>query len=136
LKDIVVEEEEEGKITVVYNDKFISQVSDISSCLPIYINEIPQIDHTLDSASLNNNPIGPLTDDVIINNSSIAHFIMIFAEIYLAYRFASKNILLAKKIFSFIKIKKENFVEAQVNTMRGRVTSKFSKIQRNLLLIL
>jgi hypothetical protein len=35
------EEEQQGqeeKITVMYNDKFISQVSDISSCLPIYIN--------------------------------------------------------------------------------------------------
>jgi hypothetical protein len=85
------QEQEEGKITVRYNDKFISQVSDISSCLPIYINEIPQIDHTLDSASVNNNSIGPLTDDVIINNSSIAHFIMIFAEFYLAYRFAASK---------------------------------------------
>jgi hypothetical protein len=85
------QQEKEGKITVIYNDKFISQVSDISSCLPIYINEIPQIDHIFDSASVNNNPIGPLTDDVIINNSSIAHFIMIFAEIYLAYRFAASK---------------------------------------------
>jgi hypothetical protein len=51
------EKEKEGKITVRYNDKFISQVSDISSCLPIYINEIPQIDHTLDSVYVNNNPI-------------------------------------------------------------------------------
>ena len=38
---------------MLYNDKFISQISDISSCLPIYINEIPQIHHTLDSASVN-----------------------------------------------------------------------------------
>lgn len=59
--------------------------------LPIYINEIPQIDHTLDSASINNNSVGPLTDDVIINNSSIAHSLMIFSEIYLAYRFADSK---------------------------------------------
>ena len=39
--------------SLLYNDKFISQISDISSCLPIYIKEIPQIYHTLDSASVN-----------------------------------------------------------------------------------
>lgn len=80
---ITFSEEQEGKIT--------SQVSDISSCLPIYIKEIPQIDHTLDSASLNNSSIGPLTDDVIINNSSIGHSLMVFAEIYLVYRFAASK---------------------------------------------
>ncbi|MDQ3902537.1 MAG: hypothetical protein M3247_02615, partial [Thermoproteota archaeon] len=81
--------EEGEKIRITYNDKFIGQESDISSCLPLYINEIPQVDYSLDSNSpLNNNRIGSLTDDVIINNSSIAHSLMTFAEIYLAYRFA------------------------------------------------
>jgi hypothetical protein len=78
------------KIRIVYNDKFIGQESDISSCLPLYINEIPQVDYSLDSNSpLNNNRIGSLTDDTIINNSSIAHSLMTFAEIYLGYRFAA-----------------------------------------------
>jgi hypothetical protein len=83
-------EEEGEKIRIAYNDKFIGQESDISSCLPLYINEIPQVDYSLDSNSpLNNNRIGSITDDVIINNSSIAHSLMTFAEIYLAYRFAA-----------------------------------------------
>ncbi len=30
----------EEKIRVAYNDKFIGQESDISSCLPLYTNEI------------------------------------------------------------------------------------------------
>ncbi len=64
------------KVSVVYNDKFIGHDSDISSCLPLYINEIPYVDHSLD----NNSRIGSLTDDVIINNSSIAHSLMTFAE--------------------------------------------------------
>ena len=50
-------------------------------------NEIPHVDHTLD----NNSRIGSLTDDVIINNSSIAHSLMTFAEIYLAYKFAASK---------------------------------------------
>ena len=38
------EEEQQGKITVMYNDRnAISQVSDISSCLPVSINEIPRL---------------------------------------------------------------------------------------------
>jgi hypothetical protein len=38
-------EQTEGEnITITYNDKFIGQTRDISSCLPLYINEIPQID--------------------------------------------------------------------------------------------
>jgi hypothetical protein len=83
-------EVEGEKIRISYNDKFIGQESDISSCLPLYINEIPQVDYSLDTnAPLNNNRIGSLTDDVIINNSSIAHSLMTFAEIYLAYRFAA-----------------------------------------------
>jgi hypothetical protein len=33
----------ERNISIVYNDKFIGQTRDISSCLPLYINEIPQV---------------------------------------------------------------------------------------------
>lgn len=83
--------QEGGKIDVVYNDKFIDHTRDISSCMPLYINEIPQVDHIIDNTILNNTRIGPLTDDVIINNSSIAHSLMVFAEIYLAYRFAASK---------------------------------------------
>jgi hypothetical protein len=78
-------------VTILYNDKFIGHESDISSCLPLYINEIPQVDHSLENTSLNNNRIGSLTDDVIINNSNIAHSLMTFSEIYLAYRFAASK---------------------------------------------
>jgi hypothetical protein len=58
----IEQQEVEGeKIRVSYNDKFIGQESDISSCLPLYINEIPQVDYNLDSNSpLNNNRIGSL----------------------------------------------------------------------------
>jgi len=86
------EEQKEGEniISIAYNNKFICHTRDISNCLPLYINEIPQVDYSLDNnLPLNNNRIGSLTDDVIINNSSIAHSLMTFAEIYLAYRFAA-----------------------------------------------
>jgi hypothetical protein len=38
------EQKEEENIGIVYNDKFIGQTRDISSCLPLYINEIPQVE--------------------------------------------------------------------------------------------
>jgi hypothetical protein len=85
--NITFSQEGGGKIGVAYHDKFIGHTRDISSCIPLYINEISQVDHTLD----NNNQIGSLTDDAIINNSSIAHSLMVFAEIYLAYRFAASK---------------------------------------------
>jgi hypothetical protein len=85
--NITFSKEEGGKIDVVYNDKFIGHTRDISSCLPLYINEIPEVDHTLD----NDGRIGPLTDNIIMNNSSVAHSLMVFAEIYLAYSFAASK---------------------------------------------
>lgn len=44
--NMIFSQEEGGKISIIYNDKFIGHTRDISSCLPIYINEIPQVDHT------------------------------------------------------------------------------------------
>lgn len=40
--NITFSKEEGRKIDVVYNDKFIGHTRDISSCLPLYINEIPE----------------------------------------------------------------------------------------------
>ena len=40
---ITFSQEGGGKIGVAYHDKFIGHTRDISSCIPLYINEIPQI---------------------------------------------------------------------------------------------
>jgi len=79
------------KPTVEYDTKTLSQAAGISSVVPVYINEVPEIDQTYfdqeqpGELSLNK----PLIDESIISNATIANWIMTFAEYYLAYKIAS-----------------------------------------------
>ncbi|MCD6529299.1 hypothetical protein J7L06_03310 [Candidatus Bathyarchaeota archaeon] len=82
---------------VDYDSKFLKSGVSLSSVVPIYINEVPEIDQTFfdldESGELT--PSRPLIDQAIVNNATIANWIMTFAEYYLAYRLASdkaKNI--------------------------------------------
>ena len=82
---------ENNKPTVKYDDRTLKQGAGISSVVPVYINEIPDIDQAFMEAeqpeeiSLSK----PLTDQSIIDNSTIANWIMTFAEFYLAYKLAT-----------------------------------------------
>jgi len=73
---------------VEYDAKFLEEGVGISSVVPIYINEVPDIDQTFfdleapGEVSLSK----PLVDQTIIDNATIANWIMAFAEYYLAYR--------------------------------------------------
>jgi hypothetical protein len=73
---------------IKYDAKTIQQAAGISSVVPIYVNEIPEVDHTFfeneDSDKID--PNQQLTDQSIINNATIANWIMTFAEYYLAYK--------------------------------------------------
>jgi hypothetical protein len=73
---------------VKYDLKTIQQAAGISSVVPIYINEIPEVDQAFFEAEEAGeiNPNKPLTDQSIINNATIANWIMTFAEYYLAYK--------------------------------------------------
>ncbi|MCW4031322.1 MAG: hypothetical protein NWE80_03060 [Candidatus Bathyarchaeota archaeon] len=75
---------------VTYDTKTIQQNMGISSVVPIYINEIPEVDHTFSAQEQPNeiNPAKPTTDEEIANNSMIANAIMAFSEYYLAYKMA------------------------------------------------
>lgn len=79
---------ESGSPTIDYDAKTFKQAAGISSVVPVYINEIPEIDHfffeadTYEETSLTK----PLTDQSIISNATVANWIMTFAEYYLAYR--------------------------------------------------
>ncbi len=75
---------------VKYDAKTIQQNMGISSVVPIYINEIPDVDHTYSAQEQPGeiNPAKPLTDEEIANNSLIANSIMTFSEYYLAYKLA------------------------------------------------
>jgi len=73
---------------VKYDTKTIQQAAGISSVVPVYVNEIPEVDQAFFEAEqageANSNK--PLTDQSIINNATIANWIMTFAEYYLAYK--------------------------------------------------
>ena len=76
---------------VDYADRFVEKGQGISSCVPIYVNEVPEIDQTFMELGEPGQVklTKPLTDESIANNSAIASWIMLFSEYYLAYKLAS-----------------------------------------------
>ncbi|MBX5328958.1 MAG: hypothetical protein QHH18_06475 [Candidatus Bathyarchaeota archaeon] len=84
---------EKDKPKVEYDERTVQQGAGISSVVPVYVNEVPEIDQTFfevrqpDEVNLDR----LLTDESIINNATIANWIMTFAEYYLAYKFATDS---------------------------------------------
>ena len=78
---------------VEYDAKTLEQGMGVSSVVPVYVNEIPDVDHTFSSPEQPSeiNPGKPLTDEEIANNSLIANAIMTFGEYFLAYRIATEE---------------------------------------------
>ena len=74
---------EEDKPLVKYDERTIQQGAGISNVVPVYINEIPDIDQTFFEVEQ------LLRDEAIISNATIANWIMTFAEYYLAYKLAT-----------------------------------------------
>jgi hypothetical protein len=76
---------------VKYDERTAQHGAGISSVVPIYVNEIPDVDQTFfevsqpDEVSL----AKPLTEESIMNNATVANWIMTFAEYYLAYKLAT-----------------------------------------------
>ena len=62
----------------------------LSSVVPIYVNEIPDVDTSYSAQEQpgEDSPSKPATDEEIANNSLIANAIMTFSEYYLAYKLA------------------------------------------------
>lgn len=81
----------DSKPLVEYDSRFLEKGAGISSVVPIYINEVPDIDQTFFDFEEPNEftPSKPLIDQTIINNATIANWIMTFAEYYLAYKLIS-----------------------------------------------
>ena len=82
---------EKDKPIVKYDEKTVQQGAGISSVVPVYVNEIPDIDQTFfDVEQPGEISLGkPLVDESIISNATIANWIMTFAEYYLAYTLAT-----------------------------------------------
>jgi hypothetical protein len=76
---------------VLYDAKTIQQGTGISSVVPIYVNEIPEVDQAFyaEGQPSEVSPNKLLTDEGIISNATIANAIMTFSEYYLAYKLAA-----------------------------------------------
>ncbi len=81
---------ETGAPQIKYDAKTLKQNVGLSSVVPIYVNEIPDVDHSFAAQEQPNevSPSKPLTDEEIADNSLIANAIMTFGEYYLAYKLA------------------------------------------------
>ena len=84
--------QEKGLPITSYDMKTLKQAAGISSVVPIYVNEIPEIDHSFFETGRceETTLIRPLTDQSIIDNATIANWIMTFAEYCLAYKLATQ----------------------------------------------
>jgi len=76
------------KPMVEYDSKLLKKGAGVSSVVPIYINEVPDVDQTFfDLEEPGELSVSrPLVDATIIDNATIANWIMTFAEYYLAYK--------------------------------------------------
>ena len=83
--------EENTAPKIRYDQKTIPQNMGISSVVPIYVNEILDVDHTFSAQEQPSevNPTRAATDEEIANNSLIANAIMTFSEYYLALKLAT-----------------------------------------------
>jgi len=79
----------DNKIQINYNNKSIELGNDLSSCVPIYIDKIPEIDNSFVTVPhTESEVIKTPTDQVIADNSEISNILMTFSEFYLAYKLA------------------------------------------------
>ena len=82
---------DETTLKVKYDEKFIAKGNDVSSCVPIFISKIPEIDHTLydSNPDKKQRTMSLLTEESILDNTNISKSLMTFSEFFLAYRLAS-----------------------------------------------
>ncbi|MFW9959808.1 MAG: hypothetical protein ACFFDV_02260 [Candidatus Thorarchaeota archaeon] len=95
-----------GKARITYDEKYLEHGVGVSSVLPVYISEVPQIDQTLlirsEDGEIDHST--SYTDSWVVDNSAFADFMMGLAEFFLSYQLVSSensvNILLIDRVFS------------------------------------
>ncbi|MHA2200790.1 MAG: hypothetical protein ACXABN_12975 [Candidatus Thorarchaeota archaeon] len=95
-----------GEAKITYDEKYLERGMGVSSVLPVYINELPQIDQTL----LIRGEDGSIDDSItfsdawVVDNSAFADYLMGLAEFFLAYQLVSMenpvDVLLLDRVFS------------------------------------
>ena len=74
---------------VKYDTGFVEKGHALASCVPIYVDSIPNVEpQTVLSHSGNQTISHPMTEESTVDNSTIANWIMLFSELYLAYNLA------------------------------------------------
>lgn len=74
---------------VKYDTGFVERGHALASCVPIYVDSIADVEpQTALSHSGNQTISRPLTEESTVDNSTIANWIMLFSELYLAYTLA------------------------------------------------
>ncbi|MGI0033249.1 MAG: hypothetical protein ACRD97_08270 [Nitrososphaeraceae archaeon] len=79
------------EIKVEYKNKSLQLGKDLSSCVPLHMDKIPEIDQTTVNSS--SQEVGaaakPMTEEQILDNTNISNALMTLSEFYLAYRCAT-----------------------------------------------
>lgn len=77
---------DEDSIKVSYEAKNLNKDNEISSCIPIYINKIPEIDTSFfNSQNQANSVMNQFSEESILDNTNISKSLMTFSEFFLAY---------------------------------------------------
>jgi hypothetical protein len=85
-------ENETGGPILNYDNNFLEKGYGLASCVPIYVDTIPDVEPQTALSWVGGQAIsGPLTEQSTVDNSTIANWIMLFSELYLAYTLARKN---------------------------------------------
>jgi hypothetical protein len=76
---------------VEYLSGLVGQERSVCSCVPVFVNKVAEIDQTMLDfrEETQTSVVRPLTNESIAVNSSIASWVMAFAEVYLGYRLVS-----------------------------------------------
>ena len=81
---------DDSKPNLKYDSNFLEKGHGLASCVPIYIDSIPEVEPQ-NGNYLGQAISGPMTEQSTVDNSTIANWIMLFSELYLAYTFAARN---------------------------------------------
>ncbi|NVM22574.1 MAG: hypothetical protein HWN68_12445 [Desulfobacterales bacterium] len=78
---------------IEYTQRLMKEGVGVSTCIPMYVNQIVEVEQTYLELGENGNLTAEklLTDEAVINNSTIANWVMTFSEFYLAYKLAGSE---------------------------------------------
>ncbi|HUO43190.1 MAG TPA: hypothetical protein VMU35_09455 [Methylomirabilota bacterium] len=79
--------------TITYDTGFVQKGEGLASCVPIYVDSIPEVDPQVQLSQSGNQLTmsRPETQQDTVDNSTIANWLMLFSELYLSYELAKSG---------------------------------------------